>query len=72
MAAAAAAILDYLYSSCTGKQNINPTTNNYVIIDRLGSRGWGVGGNEGKWNDKGDTYMYEAWWGTVHGIRPMY
>jgi hypothetical protein len=31
--------LDYLYSSCTGKQNIDPTTNNSLIIDLIREKG---------------------------------
>jgi hypothetical protein len=41
---AAAAILDYLYSSCTCKQNIDPTTNNNLIIDLFREQEWKVGG----------------------------
>jgi hypothetical protein len=57
MAAAAAATLDYLYNSCTCKQNIDPTTDNNLIIDLLlGSRRGrkeGYGENEGKRTFKG-------------------
>jgi hypothetical protein len=45
---AVAAILDYLYSSCRGKQNIDPTTNNNLIIDLIGSRGRDTGEKERK------------------------